>query len=325
MAGTYGDYQANITLDTTEPTGTVKVNSNAAVTITRMVNLTITGKDKNGMDQMSICNVDTFDNCTWEPFAEYKIWELPKGAGNKVVFIKFLDVAGLESDVYSDSIVYEEPPSEGIISINDGALFTNVTNVTLTMGIGDLGTVTDMMVSNDPEFEAAEWQVYSDNLAWDLIEGDGLKWVYIKFLTLAGIETEAFSDNITLDTTPPEVRVAQPQNGSYHKTSMVELIIKATDTRGLDKVEVQVDGIGWEEATVNDTDPTRWELDVDLPTKGPHTITVRATDPAGNVAETQIEVTYKPKKKDDSPFLDTGLLLLALGLGLVFVVHRRRR
>jgi len=324
-AGSYGDYHANITLDTTEPTGSIRINSNAAVTITRMVNLTITGKDKNEIVQMSICNVDNFDNCTWEPFAEYKIWELPKGSAAKVVFIKFIDEAGLESDTYSDSIVYEEPPDEGIISINDGALYTNVTNVSLTIGIGSLGTVTDMMVSNDPDFVDAEWQPHSETLAWDIIEGDGVKWVYIKFLTMAGIETEGFSDNITLDTTAPEVKVSQPANGSFHKTSMVELLIKATDTRGVDKVEVQVDGIGWEEATVNETDPTLWELDVDLPTKGPHTITVRVTDPAGNTAETQIEVTYKPKKKDDSPFLDGGLILLAIGLGMMFVVRKRRR
>lgn len=328
--GNFADYSASIVLDTTPPSGTVKINSNMAVTLTRMVNLTIDGKDKNGVKEMMVSNLPALNGSTWEPYQKWKVWELPSGAGSKVVYIKFRDNPGLESDVIQDAIQYNPPPNEGIISINGGAMYTTTTNVTVSLELGAPGDVTEMQVTDDPLFRNGQWRPYENNISWQLPSGDGTKTVYVKFMTPAGIATESFNASIILDTKAPTVQILEPTNATTFILAQGNLRVKPTDSRGIEKVEVSMDSGPWELATVNKTDKTVYDFTMKFlgkTAKGPHDVKVRATDPAGNIGEAKVTVFYKPKEKKKGfiPFVDTSLALVAVTVAMALVAIRKRK
>jgi predicted GH43/DUF377 family glycosyl hydrolase len=330
LVGNYRDYSTSIILDTTPPTVTLKVNNGSPVTLTRMVNLTIDGREKNGIKSMMISNLEGFNGSAWEPYAKWRLWELTAGAGNKVVYIKLMDTPGLVCDPISDAIQYNPPPSTGIITINNGAGYTGQNNVTLHIELGEPGDVVQMQIGNDPLFQNSQWQPYEDNITWKLPFGDGDKPVFVRFLTSSYIQTESFHSNITLDTIAPAIHVEEPANATIFVKASGFLRVKATDANGIAIVEVCMDNGIWEQAVVNKTDKTTYDYTMKFlgkTAKGPHNVKVRALDPAGNKAEAQITVTYKPKeqKKGFIPFLDTSLMLVAVAMALVLIAVRKRK
>lgn len=61
-----------------------------------------------------------------------------------------------------------------------------------------------MKVSNNSDLTYVTWIEYDDYIPlWQLSEEDGKKTVYVQFKLASGEETEVFSDDILLDTTPP--------------------------------------------------------------------------------------------------------------------------
>ncbi len=325
VPGNFKDYSATIVLDTTVPTGALKINSGAAVTLTRMVNLTIDGRDKNGLQQMMVSNLPGLNGSSWEPYTASKLWNLTKGDGSKVVYVKFKDNAGLISEVVQDAVQYNPPPPQGIITINNGAKYTSNNNVTVQIQIGGEGDILQMQVSDDPTFANALWGPYEQNMTWTLPSGDGVRTVYARFLTLAGIQTEIYSGNITLDTTPPVIQVLEPLPATTFVKTPALLRVRATDVHGIDKVEVSLDNGAWVQATQNKTDKTQYYYNMVYKLKGTHTVKIRATDPAGNSAETQTSFTYKPKQKKKTPFLDTSLVVLALAMAVMVVAAKKNR
>ncbi len=78
--------------------------------------------------------------------------------------------------------------------INDDDPVTENRRVTLTMtneevsNSGGIGYVQEMMISNDPSFADADWEVYAAHKPWMLTDGKGPKTVYVKFRDPAGYE-----------------------------------------------------------------------------------------------------------------------------------------
>jgi YD repeat-containing protein len=91
------------TLDTTLPTGTITIDSGAALTNSTTVTLTLSCNDANGCSQMQFSN-DNITYSTPEPFASTKVWTLSPGDGIKTVYIKFRDAAGNWSNPFIDTI-----------------------------------------------------------------------------------------------------------------------------------------------------------------------------------------------------------------------------
>ena len=101
------------------------------------------------------------------------------------------------------------------ISVNNGALFTNVTAVTLTL-TAPPGT-TEMMISNDGGFSGAQWEPFAAQKPWVLTSyGETVLTgvVYARFKT-AGTVSALYTDDIVLDTTAPtgSVTVSEPASG----------------------------------------------------------------------------------------------------------------
>ena len=100
------------------------------------------------------------------------------------------------------------------VIINDEAPSTTSANVKLyiysqEMGSGftGLGASVEMMVSNEPGFDGAAWQVYQAEIDWTLASGDGWKSVYVKTRDALG-RTALASDTIYLGSALPSSQLS---------------------------------------------------------------------------------------------------------------------
>lgn len=118
--------------------------------------------------------------------------------------VKAKNGAGLWSTVgYSDGIIVDTIAPTGIVAINNNALYTTTTVVTLNLSATDtgsgMGTDAQMRFSNDN----VNWSTpepYATTKSWTLTSGDGPKTVYAKFKDIAGNWSSIVSDTINLDT-----------------------------------------------------------------------------------------------------------------------------
>lgn len=178
--------------------------------------------------------------------------------------------------------VPDSAPPTGSITINSGAMYTNATSVTSTLSCDD-GTgsgCAEMQFSNDN----ISWltpEVYASTKTLTLTPGDGMKTVYVKFRDNAGNWSDAYSDTIMLDTTPPASTVTSPGNGAAIMASSFTIAGNASDTgSNVTKVEISTDGGStWNLAT----GVTSWSYAWAIPSDGTYTIQSRATDDAGNI------------------------------------------
>lgn len=89
------------------------------------------------------------------------------------------------------------------VTVNDGDLFTNQADVTLTL-TAPPGT-TEMQISNDGGFAGAVWEPFVPQKPWSIVAfGNSVlpRTVYVKFRTLGTI-SGLYQDDIILDTTAP--------------------------------------------------------------------------------------------------------------------------
>lgn len=109
--------------------------------------------------------------------------------------------AGTVSGVWKYTLL--AGPQDFSISINDGALFTNQTAVSLTL-TAPSGT-SEMLISNDGGFAGASWEPFTVQKPWTITAYDSYvipRIVYAKFST-AGEISGVYQDDIILDVTAP--------------------------------------------------------------------------------------------------------------------------
>lgn len=105
-------------------------------------------------------------------------------------------------------------PPYGWVLINDGAPSTPTRDVTLTLWASDdidphleeeeeflppddsASGVSEMMVSNYPDFRDASWEPYSESKAWTLAQSSGLATVYVKYRDAYGNESDVATATI---------------------------------------------------------------------------------------------------------------------------------
>jgi hypothetical protein len=98
------------------------------------------------------------------------------------------------------------------VSINDGAIFTTETRVTLSPCAPN---ATEMMVSNDGGFGGAVWEPYARSKSWTLTSHSDYvvpRFVYAAFRDARGQIYATFLDDIILDPLPPEAKVRVGSN-----------------------------------------------------------------------------------------------------------------
>ncbi len=110
-------------------------------------------------DSMSFSNNGT-DWGPWQPYTPSAAWRLSGSDGNKTVYGRFKNSGSNPSTIVSDTITLDmSVQSEYSITINNGALFTSRTAVSLKISAKP-GTA-EMQVSNDGGFNGISWEPYS--------------------------------------------------------------------------------------------------------------------------------------------------------------------
>ena len=198
----------------------------------------------------------------------------------------------------------------GSISINSGAEYTNTTSVTLNLSATDEWGVTGYYGSTNPFKPSASdsgWTeittttIYNEDVPYQLDGGDGSKSVYAWFKDIYDNVSSGESDSIVVDTTESIVAITSPTSDDTYTTtsSTISLSGIAMDaTSGLSSITWSNDKVG-SGGTANGM--TNWSISNISLSVGNNTITVTATDNAGNSSADTIIVTYTPYTPTPTP------------------------
>ena len=238
-----------------------------------------------GASEMMVSNDPNLRGAEWQPY-RYLLpsWTFDVNDGEKVVYVKFRDEAGNETEVKSDNIILDQGrPTGGKIKIvsKDGA--AGVTNnkeglVNLELSV-EGNDARYMMISNTENFFEGRWEIYRNKVEdWKLAVGDGEKSVYVKFRDRAGNVSDPVHDKVTLDLTPPiDTRIAIEKNSKYVRSTsvMVNLFARGASEVMLGKSE-QFTGGKWQKY---ETEIQGWQLDGE---DGKKVVYAKFKDEAGN-------------------------------------------
>jgi hypothetical protein len=155
-----------------------------------------------------------------------------EGANNTLEYWS-TDKAGNEELPHNvlTGIKLDKTPPTGTILVNGNASYVNSTSVILALSASDpISGVAQMRFSHD-NITWSDWEVFSSSGNWTLVAGDGPKTVYAQFVDNAGLMSDAYSANVTLDTTAPVVEneSRMPGNGVQPGQRM-EIFVNVTDS-----------------------------------------------------------------------------------------------
>jgi hypothetical protein len=189
------------------------------------------------------------------------------------------------------------------ITINNGNATTNSLDVTLTLSSGTQDPhnpiVSMRFTNNDPSIteDWSAWRTYSLTSTWQLLPGLGIKTVTAQNKLQNGTLTEYFSDNIEVDTTPPEGTVVIENGDPYTSSQLVTLTLSANDDSSVEQMSFRNDGSTWtawesyatlKSWTMTESEGTKvvhaqFKDDVGLITEASDTIILDATPPKGSI------------------------------------------
>ncbi|MCK5560497.1 MAG: hypothetical protein KAJ51_07890, partial [Thermoplasmata archaeon] len=238
----------DIILDTTPPVNlSIVINDNATYTNSTDVELALSATDNcSGLGDMQF-KVNSGSWLDWGPYNSSTSFSLPSGDGIKTVYFKVEDNASNIALPVSDDIILDsQPPGSLSILINDGALTTNSTDVTLTLDANDNYVVDQMAFSADGT-NWGVWEPFTVSKSYTLPSGDSNKTVYFKVKDIAANVASSVSDDIILDTTPPvNLSIVINDNATYTNSTEVELTLNATDDgSGLGDMHFKVNSGSW--------------------------------------------------------------------------------
>ena len=194
-----------IILDTKPPENAViHINNNEIYTNSIVVKLNLYAKDSlSGLDDMSF-SFNKENWTAWEPFNDTKTYVLTRGDGDKIIYFKIRDKAGNVAQVF-DIINYDTtPPYSLSISINNGAVETKTTLVTLEVNAKDKKSGIDKISFSLDGENWDSWQNFTNKVYYELPPGNGVKTIYYQARDRAGNIAEPISASIILNTTNPK-------------------------------------------------------------------------------------------------------------------------
>jgi hypothetical protein len=203
-----------------------------------------TGADANALGQ-------------WVNYSDKSAATLP-APGEQRIFAQFRDSVGNVSTVYSDTILLDESKGSDFgITINDGAQWTNTTEVMLTLPAE--AKTAEMQVSNDGGFIGVAWEPYTLYKPWTVISyGTQLiqPVVYVRYRSTEGATTSVYQDDIILDLQAPSSQVTQAGLGVAALSEDDPVVPVAVTWAGDDDLS----GIRWHDVQVRigDGEWTDW-------------------------------------------------------------------
>jgi len=242
-AGNISTLTDTILLDTTAPTGTISINSNATYTPSRTVTLNLTSSDEtSGADQMRF-KVGNGAWSNWEAVATSKTLDLEDVQGTQTVYFQVKDALGWVSNIFSDAIILDTVLPSGSVSINSNATYSTSRDVTLSLSSSDDTSGPDQMrFSTDGGSNWTNWEAVATSKSLTLPIGDGSKEVRYQVRDKAG-NVSTLTDTIILDTTAPSGTVSINNNAAYTSLLDVTVALSSSDaTSGIDAMRFSIDG-----------------------------------------------------------------------------------
>ena len=152
----------------------------------------------------------------WVGYAPQLTATLADSDSEQRLFVQFRDSANNVSTVYSDTVMLDRSQGADFgVSINEGADWTNTTEVMLTLPAE--ARTAEMQVSNDGGFIGIPWEAYTLYKPWTVISyGTQLiqPVVYVRYRNVDGTTSPVYQDNIILDLQAPTSQVMQTSLGT---------------------------------------------------------------------------------------------------------------
>jgi uncharacterized protein (TIGR02145 family) len=172
---------------------------------------------------MMISNDSSFAGVSWENYNETKSWHLDisKAIDSKAkVYIKFKNDFGMETDTISDEIYLQIVSG---VKINNDDTYTSTRAVTLNIFSDNAD---EMMISDNIDFNGANWEAYTETKNWTLPTGTGPFNVYAKFKNISGLISKVYSDAISPQPINPSIEIAG--GVQYSSTRDVQINLSAS-------------------------------------------------------------------------------------------------
>lgn len=241
---------------------------------------------------MMLSNSRSFFQKRWQIYnEEIPEWEFSASRdGVKVVFAKFRDKAGNVSETVFDKVTIDtQGPLRSQVVINNDEDFTADKERKVKLHLHSVGA-TEVRISNEEAaLESTDWVKYNQLMDWQLAEGDGARKVWVQFKDNAGNKSEVVSDEIYVDTTPPQECAMVINNGeaiSRHLNGIVQLELKTNKEHTAEFVMISNNkdfrGARWEIFEAPEMVITDWRLTNE---NGLKTVYVKFKDAAENEGE----------------------------------------
>jgi hypothetical protein len=226
---------------------------------------------------------------------------------------QFSDDNVARMEAVDDLILGDDTPPDCDISINGGAAYTKVAQVTLDGECSDTGSGVDVYRYG----AAGLWEDWvcgaPESVDWTLTGGDGTKTVYLQCRDRSGNQSQC-SDTIVLDRTAPNCAMSISGGSPYTKSSSVTLNLSCTDaTSGVSRMRFKDSGGAW----------TSWEAYASTkawglpPGDGSKAVYVEIEDGAGNTSQCSDDITLDTAAPTCSIVIDGGeTYALSAGVGL---------
>jgi hypothetical protein len=251
-------------------------------------------------DNVSVASVAVnIDGGAWQAASGTSSWSWSwnaagVAAGGHTLGVRAVDTSGnarTATETVSVTTPDTAPPAVTIGSPTDGAAVSGTVAVAGTSS--DNAAVAKVEVAVD----SGGWQPASGTASWSWswntsgLSG-GSHVVHARATDSSG-NAATTSVSLTVqtapaDSTPPTVTVTAPAAGSS-ATGAVTVAGTSNDNTSVSAVDVSVDGGAWVRAS--GTSSWSWSWNTTTLSNGSHTVAARATDSAGNSAQTSVSVT----------------------------------
>jgi hypothetical protein len=164
-----------------------------------------------------------------------------ESANNILEYWSVDNVGHEESHHFLTGIKLDKIIPLGSIAINNGAIYTNSTSVTLSLNATDtVSGIYRARFSNDGAWDTEQWESFSPTKSWTLTSGDGTKIVYFQVKDNAGLISSTYSSSTLLDTNIPSIGTPlRYPSGDVQPNQPVEISANVTDSgSGLDSVRL---------------------------------------------------------------------------------------
>jgi hypothetical protein len=130
-----------------------------------------------------------------------------EGSNNTLEYWSTWNIYGLDNielpHIILTGIQLDKTPPEGSLAINNGAISTSSSTVTLSVSATDsLSGLSQIRFSNDDVWDQIAWEQFTNNRSWQLSDGDGVKIVYCQIKDVADSITNLSSSIILTSLNP---------------------------------------------------------------------------------------------------------------------------